>query len=292
MDLAVDKYFFHYTTREAAFSHILPSGKLRFSTYEAMRDPLENRGWRFTGEWGLDPADPDAPEKEFILFDGAAQAIRRQSRLLALTVDAPGASQERPFSRGFSRARMWEHYGEVHLGVCLVFDQKRLTANLTASVKEQAGLEPYHRAVTYTETGRVDSTLKLGSNRFTSAADAAAYIEDHKDELFFLKTSDWETEYEYRFVTTVEDERPLHVDYGDALEAVIVGGRFPDWERAGAIEACRSAQAEALELDWSLHRPSPIPLQTAAEKDPYDRRRLILGPSREEPTPPDPERPA
>lgn len=281
MDLPVDKHFFHYTTREAAFAHILPSGRLKFSTYEAMRDPLENRGWRFTGAWWLDPSDPDGAEKEFMLFDRAAQAIRRQARLLALTVDAPGATEERPFSRGYSRARMWEHYGEVHLGVCLVFDQARLIANLTASVKEHSGLEPYHRPVIYTETGSADSTLTLGSNQFRTAADAAAYIEEHNDELFFLKTSDWETEYEYRFVTTTEDEQPLYVEYGDALEAVIVGGQFPDWERAGAIEACGYAQAQALELDWSMHQPFPVTLQTAAEKDPYDRRRIIFGPGRD-----------
>ena len=36
-------YFFHYTTRDAAFGHILPTRKLRMSPYSAMRDPLEKQ---------------------------------------------------------------------------------------------------------------------------------------------------------------------------------------------------------------------------------------------------------
>jgi hypothetical protein len=33
----------HYTTADAAFGHIVPSGELRMSPYARMRDPLENR---------------------------------------------------------------------------------------------------------------------------------------------------------------------------------------------------------------------------------------------------------
>lgn len=37
------KYFFHYTTRDAAFGGILLSRRLRLSPYGVMRDPLENQ---------------------------------------------------------------------------------------------------------------------------------------------------------------------------------------------------------------------------------------------------------
>jgi len=43
------KYFFHYTTRDRAFQDILPSGKLKFSSLNEMRDPLENKRWLFLG---------------------------------------------------------------------------------------------------------------------------------------------------------------------------------------------------------------------------------------------------
>lgn len=49
--------------------------------------------------------------------------------------------------------------------------------------------------------------------------------------LFFLKTRDWETEFEYRFVLTAPDTDQVFAEYGDALEAVIVGEKFPQWQR-------------------------------------------------------------
>lgn len=45
ISLDTSKCFFHYTTREAAFSDIIPRRRLRFSTYALMRDQLENKQW-------------------------------------------------------------------------------------------------------------------------------------------------------------------------------------------------------------------------------------------------------
>lgn len=270
MDYPPGQCFFHYTTRDAAFGQILPARQLRFSTYERMRDPLENRDWRFTGAWFVDPTEtPNSAEKAFFTFNHYAQEIRHKARLLAMTVDAPGATEIDHFARGWARARMWEHYAEKHAGVCLVFDRQRLISNLSRSVREQCEVSPYHRPVEYTETGTADLTLNLGSpDEFSTAAKVARYIEDHNDELFFLKTLDWETEFEYRFVTTTESDDDLFVDYGDALEAVIVGEKFPHWERPAAIEACNNAAAEALRLDWSMHRPIPAKLKAAKAEPP------------------------
>jgi hypothetical protein len=39
----VDDYIFHYTTRDAAFGHIIPERRLRLSPYRRMRDPLESK---------------------------------------------------------------------------------------------------------------------------------------------------------------------------------------------------------------------------------------------------------
>ena len=56
---------------------------------------------------------------------------------------------------------------------------------------------------------------------------------------------------------------------------MIVGQSFPDWERPGAIEACRHASAEALRLDWSSNgRPIPAMLRVKRPPDkdlPEDR---------------------
>jgi hypothetical protein len=276
MKLTIDQCYFHYTGRAAAFDHILPDRRLRFSTYSRMRDPLEHLDWRIGGAWFPDPADPHAGERNFAGFAEAVHQIKDMARLLAMTVDAPGATEEREFTRGWPRARMWEFYAEQHAGVCLVFDRDRLEESIVGSVNDQSGVSPYHRNVDYTESGMADLTVDVASTDLGTREGAARYVEEHKDELFFLKTFDWKTEYEYRFVTTTHVVGDLYADFGGALIAVIAGERFPDDERVAAIEAVRAAGAEPLEVDWTMHRPIPIPMQVEPQADDYERRRTVL----------------
>lgn len=258
--------FFHYTTREAAFQHILPTGKLRFSTLERMRDPLENKEWRWTGAWFPDfsAPDPHAPEKAFMRFNELAGAIRQQAHLLALTIDATAhASGGAEFAKGWSRARMWEQYAEEHEGVCLIFDRDRLIASIGNDLYEQLGIRPYHGEVSYSETGSGEAR-NLNLNEVPLDVDSrfvASYIEDHHRDLFFQKALDWETEHEYRFVTTASPGKPLYAGYGVALIGVVVGERFPDWQRPAAIEAARKVGVEPMIMDWTIGRPIPTTLR-------------------------------
>lgn len=41
----------------------------------------------------------------------------------------------------------------------------------------------------------------------------------------------------------------------DALVGIVVGERFPDWERPAAIEAGRKVGIEPLIMDWTMGRP-------------------------------------
>jgi hypothetical protein len=283
MDYPPGQCFFHYTTRKAAFEHILPEKKLRFSLYRNMRDPLESQPWTFAGAYFIDesvkPGEPDPAEAAFFQFNRLANYIRERSHLLAFTIDAEGYGESpnaEYFARGWSRARMWEQYAENHQGACLVFNREKLIASITRSLQDQGRAAPYYKKVEYTETGTADLSLNLGGLAGNvSDAVVQEFIEQHKDELFFLKTLDWETEHEYRFSTTSEDGGGLFVDYADSLEAVIVGQSFPDWERPGAIEACRHANADALRLDWSSNgRPIPAMLRVKRPPDedsPEDR---------------------
>ena len=283
MDYPVGKHFFHYTTRAAAFGDIVPMHRLRFSTYERMRDPLENRDWMITGAyWPSTFRSVGSAERTYMEFRQLARAIRRQARILAVTIDAPDAASDRPFSRGWSRARMWEHYAEKHEGVCLMFNRERLLSNLDGRVMYQGEVE-------YTEEGNADLSLNLSADKadaLRSPEGVAAYVEANSEDLFFLKTLDWETEHEYRFVTlnTGDPQDELFLDFGDALDAVIVGERFPTWERPAAIDACREAHVDALTLNWDMRRPIVTFLKVYRphdpENDPTELRKRLL---REEP---------
>ena len=261
LDIRTEDCFFHYTTREASFDYILPSGQLRFSPYWEMRDPLENTPWTWMASWSPFQKEPGLPEKKLYGFWRNTHSVFRLAHLLAFTIDTPGADRS-AFAQGWFRPRMWEQYAEDHQGVCLVFNKKHLIATLDRDLKSQLGHEPYHGPVSYSEEGsrafaKVDvDTLPNEQNQDF----AEAYIEHHKDELFFQKVLDWQTEYEYRFVTTAPPEVPLYVDYGDSLCAVVVGERLPHWQYASALKASRISEVPVALMNWRTGFPVQVPL--------------------------------
>ena len=200
-------------------------------------------------------------------FSDAFEQIWASARLLALTVDA-SEGYEGPascFGRGWSRAPMWEQYAGAHRGACLVFARDELTDQISKSLVRQGLATPYHRKVDYTEEGPAGAIPRLDLERLVEEgveeSAVASFVEAHHDPLFFLKTRDWASEHEYRFVVTCPDQLNVRVDFGDALKAVVVGERFPDWQRPGAIRACATAKAQPYHLLWSSRRPLPQPFE-------------------------------
>jgi hypothetical protein len=266
VEFVLGEYFFHYTSREAAFGGILPDGSLRLSPYRVMRDPLENQHWRFTFS-GSGPRDDTELMEDLARYDEferrANNGIRDRSYLLSLTIDAqPRPDGERePFCRGWARARMWEQYAEKHRGVCLVFDRERLADHFDRSVKNAGIARFYRRAVAYEGAGMLKPIIphhELDDPDFLDR-----YIAANADSLFFTKTRDWETEHEFRFVAIAGDDVSLSVEYGDALVAVIAGEQLPAWERPAVESACQRVDAQALRILWKNWRPGLVELNPA-----------------------------
>lgn len=249
----------HYTSAQVCFEHILPSGQLRMSPYADMRDPLENKdllhGLGFYGdqpEWGP-------------VYDAVVRGvnfIRGQARLLSFTRDAPlRASAAHPLFRCcWARPRMWEQYGDIHRGVALVFDRQGLEETLAEELRRRAPF--YLGEVRYTPAGLADSAARtiVDDRVFDSAKRSVAvagHLEQHHQDFYFLKTDDWATEYEYRAVVIDPEGGEVRVAYGDALRAVVVGERFPDWQVPSAVEACAAAGVELRRVKWLNQRPWP-----------------------------------
>lgn len=258
------KYFFHYTTREAAFGGILPSRSLRLSPYWAMRDPLENQQWRFTftGRGARDDATVVADVAEQTEFERRAnEETRARSNLLSLTIDAePQANGERPpFCFGWARARMWEQYAERYRGVCLAFDRARLTQRFAEAIRGGVATRTYHRPVIYDGAGMRKPIIEADAVR-DDPDFFDGYVEANHGALFFTKILDWQTEHEYRFVAIAGDGSRLSVDYGDALRWVIAGNQLADWERPAVSVASHQAGAKPLLLRWDHWRPGLVEL--------------------------------
>lgn len=271
IQLDPSKYFFHYTTREAALGGILPSRHLRLSLYGAMRDPLENQQWRFTftGRGARDDATVIADVAEQTEFERRAnEETRSRSHLLSLTIDAEQRpdGERPPFCFGWARARMWEQYAERYCGVCLVFDKHRLTQRFAEGLEGGEVIETYHRPVIYDGAGMMKPIIEADAAR-SDPNFFEGYIEANYGALFFTKILDWQSEHEYRFVAIAEDGAALSVDYGDALKWVIAGNQLPGWERPAVLAASRHAGARPLLMRWDNWRPGLVEL-TADEGSP------------------------
>lgn len=89
----------------------------------------------------------------------------------------------------------------------------------------------------------------------------ADHIRVNRDAFFFLKSDDFATEYEYRVVlATGDDGREgrddyAYVDYGDSMQGVVLGERFPEWQDPGAIEQCARAKVKLGWMNWVNGRP-------------------------------------
>jgi hypothetical protein len=209
----------------------------------------------------------DRREEVYSRFIEEADVIWKSTKILALTVDAPfdagyeGSAE--PFGRGWGRARMWDQYAEKHKGVCLVFDRAALTARIADSLAAQNLDAPYNGAVQYSREGPSDALMHIDLNTLDGQVTAAVmrtFVKAHNDKLFFLKTSDWETEFEYRFVV-IAPGCHVDIDYGDALKGVVLGHQFPSWQQARAMELCRDRNVSAHQVNWTMGCPTLLPLE-------------------------------
>lgn len=218
--LDAHQYFFHYTTREAALEHIVPTGLIRLSPYRNVNDPLENQPWRLAGSMFLEGVDSEHQvDQAFVDATHEAVTIWGSARMVALTRDAPEAAgydeDSEVFGRGWARARMWDQYAEKHSGVCLVFEKQGFEDAVRGSLLKREYASPYSRSVRYSHKGPASRSLSFDLAEVIERGPTAIrqFVEDHHADLFFSKTKDWESEYEHRLVVTAPDDDYVYAGF-------------------------------------------------------------------------------
>ncbi len=267
----------HYTSSAVAFEEILPRRQLRFSPYGRMRDPTEFKPWTFTAAFFSEVFTNEAEEADtYRLAHEALNEKKYQTKLLALTKDAEEAFdsglKETLFSRAWARARMWEQYGEDHRGTCLVFDRDRLRQELSDDLQAADISWSLDGEVSYTVAGLAGKSGQVGIhldqfklNPWDQAV--SNFLRAHADDLFLLKTLDWNSEHEYRFLAQRPDDNYLMATFEKALVAVVVGAEFPDWQVAGAQKLCSSLNTKLFRLKWLIEGPYAEDLSTEPMPD-------------------------
>lgn len=246
----------HYTKSAYVFEDILPSGTLRLSPYRLMRDPIENKDILPSIAWSGDAPDADRAIQQVYT---ELKAARDRMRVLSFTHDADERSEYSGFDCCWARPRMWEQYGDFHRGACLLFDRPRLERAIHDAWPRE---RTYMRDVDYSREGiaasrgpirtLIDERIFEGKERAQAVAE---YVADRHDAFFFLKSDDFATEYEYRVVLAAGDDDYAYVEYRDALVGVVLGERFPEWQRPAAIAACSDLALKLGRMHWEHGRP-------------------------------------
>lgn len=259
---------FHYTWRETALEHILPTARLRFGRLPRTNDPRE-----FAPVWfgiaGFVGEDGDLSERNpFELIEEARTLLSESVHVLCFTEDRPSRGEGARYGNGPLRARMWAQYAGNHTGVCLCFDGDRLVQAAVDQFKTTTGKSLLHEKLSYLREGehpRMHTLLQPEAERDLRAY-IEAMVENNPRELFFTKDWDWESETEYRLLLRGDTEEEEFLDVRDALEAVIVGPRFHPAYKPGVWKLCDELEVEPLEIQWEMGPPVVVRMLDPARR--------------------------
>jgi hypothetical protein len=260
---------FHYTSRETALEHILPTRRLRFGRLPRTNDPREFAPVWFTIAGHVGDDDELTTRSPFELIEEASALLRDSVHLLCFTLDQPSARGfAGRYGNGPERARMWAQYAGNHTGVCLVFDKDRLIQAAVDQFKSSPGRSLLHSEVTYSPEGEHPrmATLLQPEAEQDLRAFIEGMVERQPRELFFTKDWDWASESEYRVLLRGDTREEEFLDVGDALEAVIAGPRFHHSYKPALWRLCEELEIEPLEIQWEMGPPAVVKMIDPARR--------------------------
>jgi hypothetical protein len=160
---------------------------------------------------------------------------------------------------GFSHSRMWAQYGKNHLGICLLFDGRKLEDNIRQFLELAGADYPIlHGFVRYNYEAsvRITPTHLDPEFQYERPSDRIRKtLIKHYEANFLYKSLEWKTEHEYRWLVHCTDSSDLLIPIENAIKAVIVGADFPKVYEASLIVLCENLKIPAGRIHWNNGRP-------------------------------------
>jgi len=226
----IDGYLYHYTTTKIAIESILPTGKLKYTSVSSSNDPLEALDLVHV----VSAIDDIKMEKAFEFGRELNRRLKKGYKVCSFCIDSK-LDDNYPFNKGYGKSRMWNQYGEDHMGVCLVFSKSRLIDLIQKEIDSNTtigGFEFYYDKIKYKknlfdfrEMTLLDSNQPAYENARLFNSKLKKYIKIY----LFRKLKDYEGEQEYRvalYNKLFEEKKEIFIDFGDALKGIILGSKF------------------------------------------------------------------
>lgn len=245
------RFHYHYTTAHAFLTYILPSLRLKLSVLAAVNDPRESRDWTcsVSGEPGDDSSEMPSTEEFFAYQVDFTRRLRDTVHVACFAATPPDLNYERQdhrYGHGYAHPSMWDRYAGGHSGVCLMLDIRELRADFERSVGADGRI--VDGPVNYGPAGA--EGIRAYNVRWRAILDKGIdaamrqHRESHWRELYFRKSADWRTEFEYRYVL-LNDGAPgdKFVDVSSSLKGVIFG----DLSSPDAIATVKATLGEGVQ---------------------------------------------
>lgn len=258
---SIETYLYHYTKAKTALDFILQNLTLCLGNYTKTNDPKESKSWEF----GL-----GSNEKRDLGKYNTIETSRWLSTELKLRAKLACFSMDRVpltgnhlvdvHNRGFCKPRMWAQYSEDHAGICLVFDQQKLLAQVKSQFGSNSlviagpiqymdrnivrGLEDHEYMID------VDALEPLGK-----AAYVNLHIRKHYGSLFFEKMLDWRDESEWRVVVFSNFESELYLRLEDSLVGIMFGENIGEEMTQRIMAHTSSWGIQYMGLKWKNSSP-------------------------------------
>ncbi|ARR51888.1 DUF2971 domain-containing protein (plasmid) [Photobacterium damselae subsp. damselae] len=246
---------FHFTRKEIVLEHILCNKTLRMGEFSGTNDPQEYKPKLMdTVGFELEEHHDKKLEKVETIIDSL---LREKSKFISFCQN--DIVDNRLFSHGVLKSRMWAQYGENHKGACIVVSKSKLINQLETKFKSNYHI--YCRNIQYEEPNLDRNIPYLDINcselnSLSASEIAIKFVTQHTKECFFTKQPDYKDEMEFRCVvipTSFESEPPIYIDLLQCVHSVILGDAFPKVYKPTMLDLAHKLSIPIKKLHWESH---------------------------------------
>jgi hypothetical protein len=157
----------------------------------------------------------------------------------------------------YGRPRMWSQYGENSKGFCVVLKINELNQRMVTLVEKPnhllSGRVSYFNWIHLVQGGieiEYGSFVKLLDKNLFEIID----VNEMLRSIYFKKSVDWKHENEYRWLLFSESKETTYVSIENAVEAVVLGCKFPPNQFSQAKNYCKDLGCSCYLLEYQHPR--------------------------------------
>lgn len=250
---------FHYTSASSAIEKILLNQQIKIGLMKCVNDPRESKDWALLPKFTGFPTS-SLPINENLVNQEFTKIKQEEWKAVCFTTHAPGYKRhpksniDEGFLHGACRPRMWASYAENHKGVCLKFNGTKFDRQVKIKTEGAGknrrvfcGKVKYvdygdtldSVSIDYTELSKIDITQGIRN-----------HLIKHRKKFFLLKSRDWKTEFEFRWLVHSESREAELLPIKGIIEEVIVGFDFPRVYYPTLFELCSRLEVHIREMIW------------------------------------------